>query len=379
MMNDQTRAFRLGLIVNPVAGLGGSVALKGSDGKGTAKIATRLGAEPKAQERTLTALSELKDLPVKVITYAGDMGENVARLAGFELEVIGAQSDEDSSPNDTEAAAEALLNAGVDLIAFVGGDGTARNVCRVVPETTPVLGIPAGVKIHSGVYAVNPTAAGRVIAMLVKGELVSFTEREVRDIDEDQFREGRVSARYYGVLSVPEEHRYVQSVKNGGKESEELVLDDIVADVVERMEPDTRYIMGSGTTVKAIMEHLGLDNTLLGVDLVENESVVASDCKANQLLQLCQQNDGKETKLIITLIGGQGHIFGRGNQQISPELIRYLGKENIWIVATKSKLNALDGRPLRVDTGDAELDLALEGVWPVITGYRDQVLYRVEA
>jgi predicted polyphosphate/ATP-dependent NAD kinase len=379
MMNDQTRAFRLGLIVNPVAGLGGSVALKGSDGKGTAKIATRLGAEPKAQERTLTALNELKGLPVKVITYAGDMGENVARLAGFEPEVIGAQSDEDSSPNDTEAAAEALLNVGVDLIAFVGGDGTARNVCRVVPETTPVLGIPAGVKIHSGVYAVNPTAAGRVIAMLVKGELVSFTEREVRDIDEDQFREGRVSARYYGVLSVPEEHRYVQSVKNGGKESEELVLDDIVADVVERMEPDTRYIMGSGTTVKAMMEHLGLENTLLGVDLVENEAVVASDCKANQLLQLCQLDDGKETKLIITLIGGQGHIFGRGNQQISPELIRYLGKENIWIVATKSKLNALDGRPLRVDTGDAELDLALEGVWPVITGYRDQILYRVEA
>jgi predicted polyphosphate/ATP-dependent NAD kinase len=236
------------------------------------------------------------------------------------------------------------------------------------------LGVPAGVKIHSGVYAVTPKAAGEIVAMLIKGELVTLGDQEVRDIDEEAFRKGTVRAKYYGELLVPQEHRFLQHVKNGGKESEELVLDDIAADIIEKMDPDSLYVMGSGSTVAAVMEQLGLPNTLLGVDLIKDQELIASDCTAQQLLDLTA---GQPTELVITLIGGQGHIIGRGNQQLSPELLKRLGKENINVIATKTKLRELEGRPLIVDSGNPDLNHELAGVIKVTTGYHDSVLYRV--
>jgi predicted polyphosphate/ATP-dependent NAD kinase len=210
----------------------------------------------------------------------------------------------------------------------------------------------------------------------VKGELVSLRSQEVRDIDEEEFRAGRVIARYYGELQVPESHQYMQATKDGAqegsKEIEALVLDDIAAHVEELMEPGVRYIMGSGSTVAAVMHYLGLDNTLLGVDVIEEGQVIASDVTAQQLLALCADH---AAQLIVTLIGGQGHVLGRGNQQLSPELIRHLGLENVHIVATKTKLKALQGRPLLVDSGDPQLDQELAGLVPVICGFHDVVLY----
>lgn len=374
MTNNTSRVFRLGLIINPLAGVGGSVALKGSDGAETARKALALGAEPKAQLRALAALSVLSGLAIELVTYPGEMGEDAAQSAGFEPFVIGSIQAGHTTAEDTEKAALAMYHEGVDLIMFAGGDGTARNICHALPDQFPVLGIPAGVKIHSGVYAVTPKAAGEVVAMLVRGELVTLGDQEVRDIDEAQFREGRVRAKYYGELLVPQEHRYLQNVKSGGKEVEELVLTDIAADLVEQMEPDIRYIIGSGTTVQALMQELGLPNTLLGVDLIENQKLLSSDCTAQELLA---ETAGSNTKIIITIIGGQGHILGRGNQQLSPELIRRVGKDNLIVIATKTKLAELGGRPLIVDTGDAELDKELAGVIPVVTGYHDAVLYRI--
>lgn len=374
MMNNKPRVFKLGLLINPLAGLGGSVALKGSDGADTARKALALGAEPKAQLRTLAALSVLKGLEIEILAYPDEMGESAAKAAGFVPQVIGSIETGHTTAQDTEEAALALYNAGVDLILFAGGDGTARNICSALPEQFPVLGIPAGVKIHSGVYAVTPKAAGEIVAMLVKGELVTLADQEVRDIDEAQFREGRVRAKYYGELLVPQEHRYLQNVKSGGKEVEELVVADIAADLIERMEAGVRYIIGSGTTVQAVMHELGLPNTLLGIDLIEDEQLIASDCTAQELLA---KTEGYTTKIIITVIGGQGHILGRGNQQLTPELINRVGKDNLIIIATKTKLAELKGRPLIVDTGDTELDKALSGVIPVITGYHDAVLYRI--
>ncbi|WP_372741053.1 ATP-NAD kinase family protein [Neptunomonas sp.] len=371
---NEPRNFKLGLLINPLAGLGGSVALKGSDGADTASKALALGAEPKAQLRTLVALSVLKDSAIDIVTYPAEMGEDAARLAGFKPIVLGEIVSGQTTAEDTERAAQALYAAGVDLILFAGGDGTARNICHALPEQFPVLGIPAGVKIHSGVYAVTPKAAGEIVAMLIRGELVTLGEQEVRDIDEEAFRQGRVRAKYYGELLVPQEHRYLQNVKSGGKEVEELVLADIAADLVERMEPATRYIMGSGSTVKAVMDELGLHNTLLGVDLIEDHTLVGSDFTAQQLLE---ETSGRKTKLVITIIGGQGHILGRGNQQLSPELIKQIGKENIIVIATKTKLEALQGRPLIVDSGDPEVDKSLAGVIAVTTGYHDSVLYRI--
>ena len=368
-------AFKLGLIVNPVAGLGGTVALKGSDGAHTAAKAIELGAEPKANSRTKAALEVL--LPYKerltIYTVNGDMGEQTAKALGFNVEVV-YNTSAITTPDDTEQAAKILKNSGVDLVLFAGGDGTARNICHAIEDTIPVLGIPAGCKIHSGVYAITPKAAGRVVEMLVKGELVTLADADVMDIDEDAFRQGTVKAKRYGEMQTPSEVRYMQAVKNGGKETDELVLADIAAHVVSQMDEDTFYIMGSGSTVEAIMEEMGLENTLLGVDLIKDQTLVAQDLTAKQLLELTHD---QSTKLVITLIGGQGHIFGRGNQQLSPALIRAIGKENIIVVATKTKLLALNGRPLICDTGDGELDDELTGYIKVTTGFNDHIMYAV--
>jgi predicted polyphosphate/ATP-dependent NAD kinase len=367
--------FKLGLIVNPVAGLGGSVALKGSDGEDTAAKAIALGAEPKSNSRTKAALEVLvpHQSNITIYTVNDEMGEQTAKALGFNTQVV-YQSNSPTTSDDTEAAARLLQQQGVDLILFAGGDGTARNICHAVEDSVPVLGIPAGCKIHSGVYAITPKAAGRVVEMLVKGELVTLSDADVMDIDEVAFRQGTVKAKRYGEMQVPSEVRYVQAVKNGGKETDELVLADIAAYVVSEMDADTLYVMGSGSTVGAVMEEMGLENTLLGVDLVEDQALVGQDLTAQQLLEL---TTGRETKLVITLIGGQGHIFGRGNQQLSPALIKAIGRDNIIVVATKTKLQALNGRPLICDTGDSELDDELSGYIRVTSGFNDHIMYAV--
>ncbi|WP_413401530.1 ATP-NAD kinase family protein [Pseudoalteromonas sp. KJ71-7] len=367
--------FKLGLIVNPVAGLGGSVALKGSDGEETAAKAIALGAEPKSNSRTKAALEVLipHQSNITIYTVNDEMGEQTAKALGFNTQVV-YQSNSPTTSDDTEAAARLLQQQGVDLILFAGGDGTARNICHAVEDSVPVLGIPAGCKIHSGVYAITPKAAGRVVEMLVKGELVTLSDADVMDIDEVAFRQGTVKAKRYGEMQVPSEVRYVQAVKNGGKETDELVLADIAAYVVSEMDADSLYVMGSGSTVGAVMEEMGLENTLLGVDLVEDQALVGQDLTAQQLLELTKE---RETKLVITLIGGQGHIFGRGNQQLSPALIKAIGRDNIIVVATKTKLQALNGRPLICDTGDSKLDDELSGYIRVTSGFNDHIMYAV--
>lgn len=368
--------FRLGLIINPVAGLGGSVALKGSDG--VAQQALALGAVPMAPQRAELALAEL--LPwktqIRIRTVAGVMGEDTARAMGFEVEVVCAAQHEPSTAADSEYAAQQLVEAGIDLLLFAGGDGTARNICAAIGERATVLGIPAGCKIHSGVYAITPAAAGKVVAQMVRGELISVQEALVMDIDEVAFRSGTVRAKRYGEMQIPTALRYVQSVKSAGKEAEELVLDDLAAYFVSQMEPDIRYVMGSGSTVAAVMQELGLPNTLLGVDVVENGEVIAADVTASQLLSLVSQ---VPSQLVITLIGGQGHIFGRGNQQLSPAVIRAIGRHNIHILATKTKIQALNGRPLICDSGDPQLDQQLSGMIRLLCGYNDYVMYRLGA
>ncbi|WP_345872974.1 ATP-NAD kinase family protein [Shewanella algae] len=367
-----SKMFRLGLIINPLAGLGGSVALKGSDG--VAKEALSLGATPKAGLRMEQALAVIAPFAerLQIYTASGNMGADLAQKLGFRTKVC-YQAATDTSRSDTQAAAKALMAQELDLLLFAGGDGTARDIYGVVGEHFPVLGVPAGVKIHSGVYGITPHASGLVLKQLLEGALVSLMSADVMDIDEEAFRQGTVRARRYGEMTVPAEPRYIQAVKMGGREVDELVLADIAAEVVGDME-DELYIMGSGSTVAAVMEELGLDNTLLGVDLVQNKTLLASDLNAAQLLSA---TENQKVKLVITLIGGQGHILGRGNQQLSPELIRRIAKENIIILATKSKLKALEGRPLIVDSGDQKLDSELSGYYRIVTGYRDYVMYQV--
>ncbi|WP_448248584.1 ATP-NAD kinase family protein [Thalassotalea agariperforans] len=386
-----SKKFKLGLIINPIAGIGGSVALKGSDGENTLSQALALGAQPQANKRAALALSVL--LPyqadIEVYTVNGAMGADCASTLGFSTKVVydtAADSEKNSSsttPKDTEAAVQALVAEHVDIILFAGGDGTARNVCQQVSNLSsqiPVLGIPAGCKIHSGVYAVTPKAAGRVIELMVSNQLVSLMTADVMDIDESLVRQGIVKAKRFGEMTIPSELRYIQAVKSGGKESDELVLQDIAADVIDNMD-DEIFIIGSGSTTEFIMTELALDNTLLGVDIIQHQAVLFHDITEAKLWQFLteqqQKNPQQAIKLVITLIGGQGHIIGRGNQQLSPRILRLIGKENIIIVATKTKLLALNEKPLIVDSGDEALDQELSGFMPITTGYHDQVLYPV--
>ncbi len=382
--------FKLGFLINPIAGIGGTVALKGSDGMSLHALA--LGAIPKANERAKTALEVL--LPYKndivIYTVNGEMGENCARELGFNVDVIYRSKNESTTYEDTEIAVHKLLQQQVDIILFAGGDGTAINITNAVAsykcsQQTPVLGIPAGCKIHSGVYAITPKAAGRVIEMMCTKQLVTITFGDVVDIDENLFRQGIVKAKHYGEMQIPSELRYVQSVKSGGIESDELVLHDLAADVIDNMD-DELFLIGSGSTTAFLMAELSLNNTLLGVDIIKEKTLIDNDVTEIQIWQALQlflaQDTSHKVKLVITLIGGQGHIFGRGNQQLSPRIIKAIiaqqgGKDNIIIIATKSKLTALNNKPLISDTGDNLLDQRLSGYMPIITGYHDQVLYPV--
>ena len=342
---------KLGLIINPIAGMGGRVGLKGTDGADILRRAVELGARPEAPKRAMAALEVLSSIKheIDLLTYPGDMGENQARAVGFSTVVLDARADDAgngnrvwepgyTTPQDTERAAREMLQAGVDLILFAGGDGTARNIYNAVGDKVPVLGIPAGVKIHSSVFATSPKDAGQLAARFLTGEVQVIKDAEVMDLDEHAFREGRVTARLYGYVRVPYEEQLVQNLKSGSTESELAALDGIADRIIEDMEPDVAYIIGPGTTTRPIMEKLGLEATLLGVDVVLNKQLLVADANEEQLLRILHGEDGvKGAKIIVTIIGGQGYVFGRGNQQLSPEVIRKVGKDNIRIVATRAK------------------------------------------
>jgi predicted polyphosphate/ATP-dependent NAD kinase len=232
--------------------------------------------------------------------------------------------------------------------------------------------------MHSGVYAVSPESAADIVLALVSGALVELSEQEVRDIDEEAFRAGIVRAQYFGELLVPSIGGFLQHVKSGGREQEALVLVDIADHIIEAMDSETLYIMGPGSTAAAIMAELALDNTLLGFDAVCDSTLQGSDLSALDITALIASHKGP-VKAVITVIGGQGHILGRGNQQLTPAVIRQIGRDNFIIIATKTKISQLDGRPLLVDSNDPALDIDWQGYIHVVTGYRDMVMYRVSA
>ena len=368
--------LRLGLVVNPMAGIGGPAGLKGSDDRALVDEALEQGAEKRAAARVVRCLERLMELSpnaVHLVTADGVMGQEYAEAASIPAQVVYGPG-ESTSAEDTRNAVTALIGAGIDLLLFVGGDGTARDVCAVIEDRVPVLGIPSGVKMHSGVYAISPEAAAEVVNAAVHGNLVDLRLQEVRDIDETAFREGVVKSRYFGEMKVPEFGHFVQGTKNGGREVEELVLDDIAADLRERMEPDTLYLIGAGTTPKALMDELGLHNSLLGVDVVLDEQLVAKDQSAAELEALVVGHSGPVV-VILSITGGQGSLIGRGNQQLSPAVLRRVGRDNVWVLATKTKIRELEGRPLLMDSNDVQLDREWSGYIEVTTGYHDRILY----
>jgi predicted polyphosphate/ATP-dependent NAD kinase len=367
---------KLGFIVNPIAGIGGRVGLKGSDGAKIQEKALELGAVPQSLNRAVQALDRvayMKD-DIEIVTYPSEMGEDAARECGFDPIVIGSIRKGHTTAGDTRDAAKRMLRLGVDLLLFAGGDGTARDIYNAIGEEIPVLGIPTGVKIHSAVFAVNPRRAGDLAVMYLRGSICSIREAEVMDIDEEALRHGVVSSRLYGYLRIPFERRLIQGLKTPSRSGDRGSMEAIALHIVDRMDDDCLYIIGPGTTTRAITSKLGLNKTLIGVDVVLNGELAGIDVNEAQLLKLL---DEREAKIIITPIGGQGYIFGRGNQQISPEVTKRVGRDNIIVVAAPGKINSLRGRPLLVDTGDKAVDEMLSGYIRVITGYNDQIIYKV--
>ncbi len=365
----------VGFIVNPIAGMGGAVGLKGTDGKAILEMAIMRGAQPIAPARAESFLSELTSIKgrMQLIVGAGRMGEDEARNCGFGYTVIGKKKKK-TAAKDTMDVAKRIINSDADFLVFCGGDGTARDILNAVDNNLPVLGVPTGVKMHSAVFAVGPRAAARITTEFLWEEL-PLREAEIMDVDEEAFREGRVSARLYGYVLTPYEPDLIQGVKIASPMTEREIRNQaaIAIHVIENMKTDVVYIIGPGTTTRTIGDLLDAKKTLLGVDLFYNKELVAKDVNEKQILEKIKD---KPAQIIVTPIGGQGFIFGRGNQQISPAVIREVGRDNIIVVAAEGKLRNL--KRLRVDTGDPGLDDKLRGRIEVIIDYNKKHMMRVE-
>lgn len=365
--------MKIGFLLNPIAGMGGSVGLKGTDGEAVLKEALRRGALPTAGLRMEETLASLDLEGVEVLSAGKGMGAAILDKFGIKHTVVYRPS-EPTGSEDSKAACLAFLQAKADLIVFGGGDGTARDVLDVVREGTTVLGIPAGVKMHSAVFAMTPSSAANLILRFMRGEIAT-KRAEVMDIDEDSYREGRLSSRLYGYLRVPYEASLVQPMKGDYEgTSVEQEKEDIADYVAEEMRPETLYILGPGTTIQALARRLGVPKTLLGVDVIKGGKLILQDAGERELLALLEKISSSE--IIVTPIGAQGFIFGRGNKQISPSVIRRVGLRNVRVLAAPTKL--VETKLLRVDTGDPDLDLLLRGYLKVIVGNRRERVVRVE-
>ncbi len=358
---------KLGLIVNPIAGMGGKVGLKGTDGLETLLKARSLGAVPVAPARAVKALQVLKRLfsDFQLLTYPSDMGAEEATTAGLAPCVVGEIKTDRTNSEDTKRAALELVAEEVDILLFAGGDGTASDLLGAVDKMVPILGIPTGVKMYSAVFANSPESAGEVAARFLRDGL-PLSDAEVMDIDEEAFRNGRLIAQLKGYMSVPYEPAMVQASKEGTSGFELADQKAIARGILEFMEKGRVYILGPGSTTRAVAEELGIyDSTPLGFDLIEDYKLVAKDVGEKEILKAARE---KQATIILSPIGKQGFILGRGNLQLSPEVVRLVGKENILVISTTNKLALTP--VLKVDTGDEELDKEFRGYIRVITGYR---------
>lgn len=366
----------IGLVVNPFAGIGGPAGLAGSDGAAVQREALRRGGRPRARERAADAVRALAAAhpEAEVLTAAGPLGEDAVRAAGLVPRVVYA-APASTTPDDTARAAAALHAAGATLVLFAGGDGTARDVARGLPAGAPMLGIPAGVKMYSGCFAVSPAAAGALAASWSRAPLPTV-EAEVLDLDEERMRAGRPDPRLFALVPVPAAPGRTQARKAATPASEREAVHRAATGAAARLLPGVRYLLGPGGTTAELGRVLGLDTTPLGVDVVEDGRLLARDVSADEAFEAI---DGRPAQAVVTVIGGQGFVLGRGNQQLSPRVVAALGPHPLLVVATEQKLIDLAGRPLLVDSGDLALDERLAGHLTVVTGPAAASIYPVSA
>ncbi len=355
----------IGFLINPVAGMGGAVGLKGTDGM--LDEAIRRGARPMAASRARETIELLKEAPFRYITCSGPMGEEVLAEAGISGYSVVYRAPQVTTASDTRNACRAFLAAGAELVLFCGGDGTARDLYDVVSDTVPLLGIPAGVKMYSAVFAVNPAAAAAILRSVASTPL-HLRDAEVMDVDEEAYRSGELRAMLYGYAKSPYLPGYIQSAKQVFEDQDEDRAKEgigrFIAEVI-RGTPEILYIIGPGSTTGAVARALGLEKTLLGFDAVKDGRLVASDLNEQGMLSLLSGT--VKARLVISIIGAQGSVLGRGTQQVSPRVLEKIGTGNIIVVATPHKL--AETPLLFVDTGDRDLDAAFGDYIAVVSGY----------
>ena len=372
------RTLQLGLIINPVAGMGGSVGLKGTDGV-LAATAKAMGATPVAESRALTALSQLKSLcpDVEVLTCPGPMGAAAAEQAKLATRIVCDMGANETSAEDTKAAARAMVAQGPELILFVGGDGTARDIHEVVACELPILGVPSGVKMHSAVFAATPRAAGEVAGRYLQANDPESWLAQVEILDRvDSTDEGQDrSPKLFGVVRTPRLGLLVPGAKASRPVSEPIALGAAVSRVAAMLRDDRVSLIGPGSTMQALAAHLGFDGSLLGVDAARNGKLLVNDLDERHILDLIA---GEAARIVLSVVGGQGFLFGRGNQQLSAKVISEVGVENIVIVSSLEKLAGLPGNCLLVDTDDEGVDELLAGYLPVIVSDARTVMMPVK-
>lgn len=372
--------MKMGFLVNPIAGMGGKVGLKGTDG--VENEALSLGAKPVAPTRAVEFLKRLKDLQVTatldLLTCPSVMGADEVKCVGLKAEILPMVRKTVTTAEDTKLATKLMVESDVDLIVFVGGDGTARDIYDAMQGITdvPVLGVPSGVKMYSGIFSANPAEAADVVQVFIE-KAAQITEFEIMDTDEEAIRTDRLSVTLHGFLKGP----FVPMRLLGSKQVSPETMDEhenqmaVARFVVEEMDPKATYILGPGTTVKCIADLLGVEKTLLGVDIYRNKRIIKD---VNEETILAKVKHFENTWIVLSPIGRQGMLLGRGNQQISPEIINRIGRERIIVAATKSKIKGIEGGVLRVDTGDPTVDESLRGYIKVAIDYREWRIMQVQ-
>jgi predicted polyphosphate/ATP-dependent NAD kinase len=371
--------LRIGFLVNPVAGMGGRVGLKGTDH--VSRNAAALGAKPVAPSRAIDFLKRLAILElnsrIEIITCRGIMGEDETRNAGVRAKILPVPTKKETTAKDTKVAIKLMTKSKADLIVFVGGDGTARDVLDAMKGSNyvPVLGVPSGVKMYSGIFAASPRDAADLLSDFLDGsaQVVDF---EVMDADEETIRSDRLNVRLYGLLRGPFAPIRLLGSKQVSPETENEHDSQMAVArfIVEEMKPEATYILGPGTTIKCVADLLGVQKTVLGVDIYKNGKLIR-DVNEKQIIR--EIKNWERAWIVLSPIGRQGMLLGRGNQQISPEIIRRVGKEHIIIAATKGKIQGIEGGVLRVDTGNEEVDKMLKGYVKVATDYREWRLLEI--
>ena len=366
--------FRIGLLVNPIAGMGGSVGLQGTDGN-LAEKARALGAHPLAQDKAVAALQPLRRVPdIEIVTAPGNMGENAARAAGFAPSLLAMPRSDVTSGATTLRAAQELVRLGVDLLMFAGGDGTARDILPALPVSTPLLGIPAGVKMHSAVFAATPRTAGDVARCFLDSRDRISLLGDAEIMDRDPTEADRQSPRLYGFARTPRISFLVAQAKSAGLPGENAALDSAALWAAGVVRDASISLIGPGSTMQRVKAVLGVKGSFTGVDVVSRGQLLAADANEEKILALIAD---RPARILVSVVGGQGFLFGRGNQQLSARVIRHVGLENIVVVASLEKLAGLPAQGLLVDTGDAALDEQLSGFRHVVVGEGRTVVFPV--